>query len=553
MNIQWKGILAMNRVTMELPWPEWQISEKLGKGSYGEVYKVIRQENGFDSYAAVKVMRIPEGDSEIRQMEDNGISAKSYFKSIADSVVQEIMLMQKLKGASNIVSIEDYQITGEEDGVHWTIFIRMELLQDLNTYKRNHNFSVEDIIRLGKDVCTALEICHKEQIVHRDIKPSNIFISKFGDFKVGDFGISRHTDKNEAAFSTRRGTVSYMAPEVYNGGKYDYTVDIYSLGLMLYQLLNQDRLPFYPPYGQDITYGDTEVALEKRLQGEYIPDPKDGGKELGNIIRKACDIDPKKRYQSAAEMKADLERIGTLHMDEESTEKVIRYYQEEKTEVKSGNPMPGLDKTEIYKSSDYQVITKKSSPLKIIIPVAVAAVIAIVLLAVKMNTQPESPVNPKADTITINKEIKTDKYSVKVKNGRGSGKYVEGDTVSIIAEDKSSRGYTFTGWKVNSGNLNAGSLSGIEASFSMPAGDVEIEAQYQESKKETYTLKVNGGTGSGNYAEGEKITISHDNPAAGMKFLEWITEGISVNKNADTLQITMPAGNVTITAVFDNE
>lgn len=340
---------------IKLPWPEWQIVETLGRGAFGEVYRAKREDYGETFYAAVKVVRIPGEESEIRELEDTGIGAKSYLGNMVNDLVGEIALMHRLKGASHIVSIEDYKIIEKEEGVGWTLYIRMELLTNLNEYKREHPLSEEEVIKLGCHMCDALEMCQKEKIVHRDIKPSNVFVSKFGDFKLGDFGISRHLGDSMSGFSSRKGTGSYMAPEIYRGENYDFTVDIYSLGIMLFQLANEGRLPFLPPAGQEVLLSDTEAALERRLSGEDIPDPSKGGRALGDIIRKACNIDPRKRYQMPSEMKKDLLNCGSCRDEKKSNEQ--KTVSEEDLTVVIQNKKPKLG---TY-SEDTEEKTEKSS------------------------------------------------------------------------------------------------------------------------------------------------------------------------------------------------
>ena len=115
----------------------------------------------------------------------------------------------------------------------------------------------KETIKLGIDLCKALEYCQQLNIIHRDIKPENIFVSRFGDFKLGDFGIARELEKTMSSLS-KKGTYSYMAPEMYKGERYDNSVDIYSLGIVLYKIMNKNRLPFLNLEKQLITYRDKE-------------------------------------------------------------------------------------------------------------------------------------------------------------------------------------------------------------------------------------------------------------------------------------------------------
>ena len=315
-----------------MPWPEWKTEQLLGRGAFGEVYQVVKGEFGAEIRAAVKIMRIPSDSSEIAQMEENGISVESYLSGIVSDITNEIMVMQTLKGAPNIVSIDDYEIVKAPQKLQWIIYIRMELLEDINKYRRKQLLTYEQVIQMGCELCNALEICRRKNIIHRDIKPSNIFISPFGEFKLGDFGISKHTENTQSAFLTRKGTYSYMAPEVYKGERYDYSIDLYSLGIVLYQMANNGRLPFYPPAGRNVMPEDAERALKKRIGGDSFPDPENGGKELGDVLRKACNIDSAKRYHSPARMREDLKKLldSRKTVRPEKKETVIHYGTEEK-------------------------------------------------------------------------------------------------------------------------------------------------------------------------------------------------------------------------------
>ncbi len=287
-------------------WPEWCEDSVLGEGSFGKVYKAKRVEYGRTFYSAIKVISVPKNEQEIRNARTQGMNDSEiydYFRSIVDNLLNEITLMDNLKGAKNIVGIEDYKIIEKNGELGWEIFIRMELLTSFDVFIANPEFSQKDVIRLGVDICTALENCEQNCILHRDIKPDNIFFSeRFGEYKLGDFGIARKLEATQANLS-RKGTLNYMAPEVYKSEEYGSTVDIYSLGLVLYTLLNNNRVPFFPPYPQPITYKDNEEALTRRLSGEPLMLPCNAGVSLGNAIVKACAYNAADRYQTATEFK----------------------------------------------------------------------------------------------------------------------------------------------------------------------------------------------------------------------------------------------------------
>ena len=292
-------------------WGNWEITKFIGEGSFGQVYQIEKEEFDYTYKAALKTISIPKSQDEVvavlNEFGDER-SVTDYYHEIVGDIVKEIVLMSKLKGNTNIVSYEDHAVIPNKDQIGWNIYIRMELLTPLFQYTKEHPLSVRDVIQLGIDMCKAIEICQKYNIIHRDIKPENIFVSDMGNYKLGDFGISRQMEKTALEFS-KKGTYSYMAPEVYKGKKYNSTVDIYSLGIVLYRFLNNNRLPFLPPYPQKIRYSDRNKALIMRTSGEEIPKPCNAEGRLVEIVLKACAYDPKERYESARDMRKALESI----------------------------------------------------------------------------------------------------------------------------------------------------------------------------------------------------------------------------------------------------
>ena len=290
----------------------WHIKRFIGAGSYGKVFEIERRDFDMVFTGALKAITIPADKSEYEQVLEAGMDregASTYFRDYVQELNREIALMSRLKGHSNIVSYEDHQIIPHEDGIGWDILIRMELLRPINdALRQNKSFTRAEVVRLGTDLCRALEVCGQYNIIHRDIKPANIFISDTGDYKLGDFGVARIASASTGA-STRAGTVNYMAPEVFRGEKYTSNVDIYSLGLVMYQLLNANRMPFYPPYPQPITFSAAEQARARRLAGEALPLPSGAQDALGQLVCKACAPDPAQRFASPLALRKALEAL----------------------------------------------------------------------------------------------------------------------------------------------------------------------------------------------------------------------------------------------------
>lgn len=291
----------------------WKVNRMIGSGSFGTVYEIEREEFGHTYKAAAKVISIPDDSNDHFLIATEGMTVENtvyYYKSLVEDIIRECDVMERMKGDSHIVSFEDHYVEELDNGRRWVIYIRMELLKPLVSYITDEDNFLKrnEIIQIGIDICKGLEVCEKYNVIHRDIKLENIFVSDTGKYKLGDFGISKVVEESELAIS-QKGTKLYMAPEMFRGDKYDATVDIYSLGLVLYRLLNNNRAPFMPVYPKRIRIQDKEIALQRRLAGETLPNPCNADERLAEIVKKACCFMPRERYQTPAEMRNVLEGL----------------------------------------------------------------------------------------------------------------------------------------------------------------------------------------------------------------------------------------------------
>ena len=291
-----------NFENIRLPWPDWKIVKYLGGGAYGKVYEIERNISGVQEKAALKIVSRPKEESELEADYQNGYDRESIavkYTEILQEYINEYKLMKELQGQSNIVSCDDFAIEKNPDGIGGKIYIRMELLTPLQKVTKERLLSEEEVIKLGKDICKALILCESRNIIHRDIKPDNVMISKFGDFKLGDFGVSKVMGHTTAG--TMTGTEGYIAPEVLHMEKYGKEVDIYSLGIVMYWLLNNRRMPFIGA-DEKLTPSKVSEASLRRYHGDKIPAPKNGSARLKQIVLKACEYYPKDRFLTAQEM-----------------------------------------------------------------------------------------------------------------------------------------------------------------------------------------------------------------------------------------------------------
>lgn len=288
---------------------DWHIEKILGTGSGGKsaVFSLYRDNNGWREYSALKVVSlIEERGSQEALPEFRRNEYSTAVREQRKSADQEVRLMDQLRGKTNIVDYLDHRFFSWSDnsGFGVDLLIRMEQLTDLRSQLQQGTiYSEAEIIKIGKDICQALIICHGKNILHRDIKPENIFFNADRDFKLGDFGISRIMDVSSSHASTGIGTPQYWAPEQISGS-YDARVDIYSLGLVLYELANGNRLPFAA------TSYIRESEIQKRMLGTPLPAPSAASPELAGVICKACAFRPEDRYESAEALYRDLDALS---------------------------------------------------------------------------------------------------------------------------------------------------------------------------------------------------------------------------------------------------
>lgn len=302
---------------------QWQIKKMLGSGSGGKsaVFQLKRKGSDWDEYCALKVISLIE---EQGSYEDYSPYRQNEYQEALQArkqaAITEVRLMAQLRGNTNIVDYLDYQFEewSDDSGFGCDLLIRMEFLAGLRSdLRKGRIFDTREIVQIGKDIAAALVLCHSKNILHRDIKPENIFYNANGNYKLGDFGISRIIDSApDARASTGIGTPEYAAPEQ-DKGKYNLLVDIYSLGIVLYELANQSRLPFAAS-----SYA-SPADIAKRMVGTPLPAPCNATAELSAIILKACSFTPSERYQTAQELLDALSKVNTTSETVRDSDRIV--------------------------------------------------------------------------------------------------------------------------------------------------------------------------------------------------------------------------------------
>lgn len=257
----------------------YEILEKIGIGGMAEVFK--GKDHKLNRYVAVKVLK--------EEFRENDAFVKK-FKEEAQAAAR--------LAHPNIVNVYD---VGDENGIYYIVMELVEGITLKNYIERKGSLTIKEATSIAIQVCAGLEVAHNNHIVHRDIKPQNIIISREGKVKVTDFGIAKATT-SQTTTANAMGSVHYASPEQARGGYVDHRSDIYSLGIVLYEMVT-GRVPFD---------GETAVTVAvKHLQEEMVPPSvycKNIPYSLEQIIKKCTEKSPDRRYQDIGDLLADLKQ-----------------------------------------------------------------------------------------------------------------------------------------------------------------------------------------------------------------------------------------------------
>lgn len=333
----------------------WESVGVIGRGSSGTVYRAKRTIGRNTEWAAVKHISMPSDPDELNTIRaelgtaDENTVNEYLYESLQD-MLGEYFQMKSLQGHTNIVACQDIQQIPKSEGLGYDVYIWMELLESLSNRIIEGKMDRDETIRMGMNICQALSLLKSKRIVHRDIKPQNIFVNEHGDYKLGDFGSARGI-KGTSTVMSMKGTFSYTAPEIMRGEKAGFSSDIYSLGLVMYRLMNRNRHPFIQE-GDISSARGIEDSNFRRFGGEALPMPVDVDEELGRIILKACAFEPRNRWQTPEEM------FNALAALNEGT--TVQKYQSSVTDT-SGNVAQGEDSIKTTHSTDKESsITSKN-------------------------------------------------------------------------------------------------------------------------------------------------------------------------------------------------
>ena len=345
----------------------YQIIKMIGEGGMANVY--LAHDTILDRDVAVKVLRGDLADDEkfVRRFQREAIAASSL-------------------NHPNIVEMYD---VGEDDGKYFIVMEYIEGQTLKNLIKKRGALTLAEVIDIMLQLTSGIACAHESYIIHRDIKPQNVLILDDGRVKITDFGIAMALNSNELTQTNSvMGSVHYLPPEQANGSGSTIKSDIYSLGILMYELLT-GKVPFK---------GDNAVEIAIKHLKDDIPSVCEYNpaipQSIENVILKACAKNPKNRYDSVIEMHND---IKTALTEERRNEQKISYSFPEQ-ELEETKVMPNLKELETEITNSPKDVKKKNNVTNIILAIF-AALLALIIAGVAIFSIAFSKLSEKKEVI----------------------------------------------------------------------------------------------------------------------------------------------------------
>lgn len=248
------------------------------------------RENSDDKYI-VKIVSVPASQKQLdalllTQAYPDAAAAMNYFKELTDGVVKEANLLQQLARLEGFLPYSDWQVVPMVDNnLGYDIYLLSDYRRSLEKFLRRNNMTHLGAVNLGLDLCAALAICRRAGFMYVDLKPTNIYLTGEREYRIGDLGFLQLRSMKYTSLPSKY-LSAYTPPEMHDAlATLNPTLDTYAVGMILYQIYNDGKLPFDGKPGR-----------------HTLPAPMNADYEMAEIIGKACAPNPRNRYQTPIEM-----------------------------------------------------------------------------------------------------------------------------------------------------------------------------------------------------------------------------------------------------------
>ena len=337
------------------------VNREIGRGPNGTVYQVTRNIDG--KKLALKHIPIPASDAQTKALIFAGAvsgeaDAQRYYNTLVKDIKNELLLLNSVKNASNLLKVRGYQVDQKLTGIGYDVYVLSDYRQTLSYFLSMNHITKLQAVNLAIDLCSALEQLRTEGIIHKDVRPNNVYLSENNHFMVGDLGLVKISDLEYNSIPD--GIISdYTAPEVLGeDAPLSDVMDIYSVGMILYEIYNGGALP-------------SESLGRYNNQDVELPAPAYADMAVADIIMQAISFDPEKRYQSPTDMKqafvlylqrGNVTKEPLVPMPESDTEEVTVDIAAIAATVEAGQIAEGLIPEPVEEVPELVVIENESAP-----------------------------------------------------------------------------------------------------------------------------------------------------------------------------------------------
>ena len=344
---------------------DWRATRLIGSGKIGETYEIIRSNSfGATEQGVLKLIRVPAEDTP---------EAQQAQRAKLEAVAQTLRAADALAEHPNMLPWRDHAIRNAEDGNGWEICLRADTAVPLEQYIRTHTYGERDVVHMLSGVCTLLSLCHSRGIVHGNIKPQNLFVADNGYdgkpvLRLGDFG---------SAPLSADAAGDFASPEALCGEAATPDSDLYSIGMVLYWLLNDKRVPFAPPAPAPMSAADLAIARDMRLRGDPMPVPAHGSSAIQSVIMKAVADRPEDRFRSADELRSAL--LGVVQAAED------RRAQEERAARAAALQAQAIQQAQAREARmHHEKVEEQEEKKGSILPIVIGSICGVIVLALAL-------------------------------------------------------------------------------------------------------------------------------------------------------------------------
>ena len=276
----------------------FSLGQAISDHSGVECYPAMRDDS--EKRYIVKKISLPASQVQVEALLLTGVyrdaeAVHAYYQELAQAVGEEARILDQLSGQRGFVPYQGCQIEAMEDGVGYEVHLLSRYRKTLERHTRRHPMTHLGALNLGIDMCAALAVSREAGWLYVDLKPENIFLFGDQEYRIGDLGFVSMDSLQYASLPDRYRSL-YTAPEVADAySSLNATMDTYALGLVLYQIYNEGKLPFDSAESR-------QAWLDRLAAGETMDAPRCADAEMTGIITKACALDPADRWQTPAEM-----------------------------------------------------------------------------------------------------------------------------------------------------------------------------------------------------------------------------------------------------------